>query len=197
MSKESYIAGFTKVAEAHGIDPAALMKIAQATTKGTGPRLGGSALTSEQALGKMKVNATPLTFWERFLGAKPYSGSIEFSRSYINSPHSSPRLYNSSLDVIQAKPVELSNEIARKAREGKNADPAHWKHPLGSTPVDRPFDSRMAREGIIGRDTSLFEANRAAEAARAAKSAKGVKGVNPRPMIPWIKRVGSILKKAR
>lgn len=197
MSRESYIAGFAKVAEAHGIDPAALMKIAQATTKGTGPRLGGSTLTSEQALGKMKANAEPLSLWQRIWGGRPDSGHFEFNRSYINSPHSSPRLYNSSLDVIQAKPFELSTEIARMAREGKNADPAHWKHPVGSTPVDRPFDTVMAREGIIGRDTSLFEAHRAAEAARAAKSAKGVKGVNLRPMIPWIKRVGSILKKAR
>lgn len=189
MSKESYIAGFAKVAEAHGIDPAALMKIAQATTKGTGPRLGGSALTSEQALGQMKANAEPLSLWQRIWGGRPESGKIRLFTDYNEK---NPRIY-----ATQSKPGELSTEIARMSREGKNADPAYWKHPVGSTPVDHPFDSRMAREGIIGRDTSLFEAHRAAEAARAAKSAKGVKGVNPRPVIPWIKRVGSILKKAR
>lgn len=161
-------------------------------------------MTSEQVLGKIKANAEPLSLWQRIWGGRPDSGKIEFSRSYINSPHSSPRLYNSSLDAIQAKPVELGNEIARKAREGKNADPAYWKHPVGSTPVDRPFDTVMAREGIIGRDTSLFDA---IKARKLSKNPLGtVEAIRPKAPIvknlpkminPWIKRIGNILKKAR
>lgn len=183
MSKESYIAGFTKVAEAHGIDPAALMKIAQATTKGIGPRLGGTVLTSEQALGKMKANAEPLSLWQRVWGGRPsYTGSIDFHKNYNH------------LDALANQPRAVSEEAARLAAQGKNSVPIpNTGHPLGRTAIDSPGVAK----GIIGRDTSLFEAHRAAEAARAAKSAKGVKGVNPRPMIPWIKRVGSILKKAR
>ena len=188
MSKESYIAGFTKVAEAHGIDPAALMKIAQATTKGTGPRLGGSALTSEQALGQMKANAEPLSLWKKLWGGRPYAGSIDF---HNNDPH---------LDALANQPKAVSEEAARLAAQGKNSVPIpNTGHPLGRTAIDSPGVAK----GIIGRNPGLFEA---IKARKLPKNPLGTTGLGPeKPIIkelpkminPWIKRIGSILKKAR
>lgn len=189
MSKESYIAGFAKVAEAHGIDPAALMKIAQATTKGTGPRLGGTALTSEQALGQMKANAEPLSLWQRIWGGRPsYAGSIDFHNNYHH------------LDALANQPRAVSEEAARLAAQGKNSVPIpNTGHPLGRTAIDSPGVAK----GIIGRNPSLFEA---IKARKLTKNPLGTTGpVLNKPIVkelpkminPWIKRIGNILKKAR
>lgn len=177
MSKESYIAGFTKVAEAYGVDPVALMKIAQKTANGIGPRLGGSTLTSEQALGLMKANAKPLSLWQRIWGGSPsYSGSIDFHRNYTH------------LDALANQPRAVSEEAARLAAQGKNSVPIpNTGHPLGRTAIDRPFDNHLAKD-ILGRDSRLFEA---------AKAQKSIANSRTKSLLPWVKRLGSVLKKVR
>ena len=153
MSRESYIAGFAKVAEAHGIDAAALMKIAQ---------LG--AISD----GYFKYNPNKVD--DIFFELDP---ELEQRMSDMSS---------------SSQPATKQPTTWRKyVPEDSGKMPVRTRAPLVSDPDPEALWARLRT-----RTNALKTAK-----PPATNAAKGVKGVNPRPVIPWIKRVGSILKKAR
>ena len=230
MSKESYIAGFTKVAEAHGIDPAALMKIAQDTAAGIGPRvipakgvpeLKGSYSAelpkTQKAVRELTDTLFPGTSPKlNYLTGKPLSyvelsgdvakwnwGDFLQEMSYGRYPRG------------RIQPADIISKLESSQLPNKDAliQRAKANHAKSRGLVGDAYAAADIGGGREGWFTPRYEGDTVGHlipmrpkvvpkpapstAARAAKSAKGVKGVNPRPMIPWIKRVGSILKKAR
>lgn len=152
MSKESYIAGFAKVAEAHGIDPAALMKIAQ---------LG--------AISDGYFKYTPNKVDDIFFELDP---ELEQRMSDFSSSSQPEAKQPTTWHKYVPKD---SGKIPVRTRAVPDIDPEKlWKWKMR-------MRARQKTSGTTG----------------VAPKTSVVKGVNPRPMIPWVKRVGNILKKAR
>lgn len=84
MSKESYMRGFCKAAEEHGVDPVSLIKYSQSGPVGVGPLKGNAARNAVQALydkGYITKMDTPMRsrVAEWFLSKIPWTAHWQYA----------------------------------------------------------------------------------------------------------------------